>query len=473
MALPNLSGSIIQDTYQRVLHTDGSKIYDGVGNVVLESTELSTLQTLNNNTVENADWAYVATMDQHVNETASISAADFKATGKVTAKNVVADTISCSAQLGENIFGTDVTVYGRIRTIGSEVSINTGSIYATNTIEASDILTTNLIATGKVRIKGSDIALESGSISASGDIFCTHSIIAGGNVSAGPLGTGSFDHIITTTGSIEFRDGGTTIGFMRMSNDGNGLRHLNSNRVLQNRVADKIAGNRRIGGVTFDGLSSISLPGVDEAGTQDTSGTAATASKVPYTGLTGAVPTWNQATTGNAGSVTNGVYDTGNQTIAGTKTFSSAINGDLKGNALSATQATTTTTYKNSNKYLLTPSDFLMHRTPNNFGVAGSFIGFAAGEKAYCTWTMPLGSAIWKQRVEVIATKGSFTMSMNLLDGSGPPTPIVSALVGSAVPIGGLSKNFNAEKHFLAIEFNTAPGAAARLYSAYVDWIIL
>lgn len=469
MALPNLSGSNINDTYQRVLHTDGTSIFDGTGSVIFSASNLTSIQTMNNNTITENDWGYVETMDQHVNTTAFISAADFKATGKVTAKNVVADTISCSAQLGENIFGTDVTVYGRIKTIGSEVSINTGSIYATNTIEASDILTTNLIATGKVRIKGSDIALESGSISASGDIFCTQSIIAGGNVSAGAGGTGSFDHIITTTGSIEFRDGDTTIGFMRMSNDGNGLRHLNSNRVLQNRVADKIAGSRRIGGVTFDGLSSISLPGVDEAGTQDTSGTAATASKVPYTGLTGAVPTWNQATTGNAGSVTNGVYDTGNQTIAGIKTFSSTINGDLKGNALSAT---TTKTYKNSNKYLLTPSDFLMHRTPNNFGVGGSFIGFTANEKAYCTWTMPLGSGIWKQRVEVIASNGSFTMSMNLLDGSGPPTPIVNALVGLAVPIGGLSKNFNAEKHFLAIEYNTAPNAAARLYSAYVNWII-
>tara|TARA_R110002073_G_scaffold295606_2_gene461508 strand:+ start:1905 stop:2768 length:864 start_codon:yes stop_codon:yes gene_type:complete len=37
--------------------------------------------------------------------------------------------------------------------------------------------------------------------------------------------------------------------------------------------------------------------------------------------------------TGNAGTVTNGVYDTGNQTIAGTKTFSTAIAGSVTGNA--------------------------------------------------------------------------------------------------------------------------------------------
>ena len=35
MALPNLSGSNIQDTYQRVLQTDGSTIYDGTGSAWL------------------------------------------------------------------------------------------------------------------------------------------------------------------------------------------------------------------------------------------------------------------------------------------------------------------------------------------------------------------------------------------------------------------------------------------------------
>jgi len=31
MALPNLSGSNIEDTYQRVLHTDGTQVFDGTG----------------------------------------------------------------------------------------------------------------------------------------------------------------------------------------------------------------------------------------------------------------------------------------------------------------------------------------------------------------------------------------------------------------------------------------------------------
>ena len=32
--LPNLSGSNIQDTYQRVLHTDGTLVYNGTGSVI-------------------------------------------------------------------------------------------------------------------------------------------------------------------------------------------------------------------------------------------------------------------------------------------------------------------------------------------------------------------------------------------------------------------------------------------------------
>jgi hypothetical protein len=40
---------------------------------------------------------------------------------------------------------------------------------------------------------------------------------------------------------------------------------------------------------------------------------------------------------GNAATVTNGVYTTGDQTIAGTKTFSSTISGSINGNAATVT----------------------------------------------------------------------------------------------------------------------------------------
>lgn len=50
---------------------------------------------------------------------------------------------------------------------------------------------------------------------------------------------------------------------------------------------------------------------------------------------------------GNAGTVTNGVYTSGNQTIGGTKTFSSTIVGSISGNAATATSATNATNSSN------------------------------------------------------------------------------------------------------------------------------
>jgi len=47
--------------------------------------------------------------------------------------------------------------------------------------------------------------------------------------------------------------------------------------------------------------------------------------------------------TGNAGTVTDGVYTTGNQTIGGTKTFSSTISGSVSGNAGTVTNGVYTT----------------------------------------------------------------------------------------------------------------------------------
>jgi hypothetical protein len=576
----DLTGKKIQETYTRVLHTDGNKIYDGTGSVVLESVELSSLQTMNNNTIENGDWTYVANMDQHVDSRstptfdglvvqadgiqslADISASgtvsgiqintnkivdvddtstsidftygeqvhhwvkgksyirlrdtaqdvvrinegsadiDFEvrgdnhlllktdavdnyteisgslrvtglghisASGKISASeihlpfggdiiwdgdvntrietsgepedlNIYADRhirlfadgnvefgngpdirfnqtdnvfnmvvqeqfgnpgvslatnqitasgiISSSATTGENILGTDLTVYGRIRTIGSEVSINTGSIFASGYIDTPSITTTNLTATGRVKIKGSDITLENGHISASGDmratgsvyaltgsfgtgtttitdsinttgaitatgniqgaalsavsvqaeeivarsgkteitlgkvservtaiingdirvkgsdmfigsgsiscsgeIHTTGSITAGGDVSAGSGCTGSFDHIVTLNNTIEFRDENnrnSVKGYLKFD-DTYGLQALGSNQAQMLIQANKLKTARNIGGVSFNGTADINLPGVNTAGNQNTSGNAATSTKLAATKTIGGV----------------------------------------------------------------------------------------------------------------------------------------------------------------------------------------
>lgn len=83
-------------------------------------------------------------------------------------------------------------------------------------------------------------------------------------------------------------------------------------------TATKLKTARRIGGVAFDGTGDINLPGVNQAGNQNTSGNAATATKlqtarsiggVAFDGtkdisLPGVNQTGNQSTTGNAATAT-------------------------------------------------------------------------------------------------------------------------------------------------------------------------
>ncbi len=58
----------------------------------------------------------------------------------------------------------------------------------------------------------------------------------------------------------------------------------------------------------------------------------------------GATGTWAINISGNAATVTNGVYTSGNQTIGGTKTFSSTITGNISGNAATVTNGVYTNT---------------------------------------------------------------------------------------------------------------------------------
>ena len=60
MALPNLSGSNIQATYQRVLHTDGTNITDGTGSEVLSANELTSLQAIGDSTpITSTEWVEI------------------------------------------------------------------------------------------------------------------------------------------------------------------------------------------------------------------------------------------------------------------------------------------------------------------------------------------------------------------------------------------------------------------------------
>lgn len=83
--------------------------------------------------------------------------------------------------------------------------------------------------------------------------------------------------------------------------------------------------------------------GASDIGTARTNLGLAIGTDVPSPTGTGASGTWAIDVTGNAATVTNGVYTTGDQTIAGNKTFSSTISGDISGNAATVTNGIYTT----------------------------------------------------------------------------------------------------------------------------------
>jgi hypothetical protein len=87
--LPNLSGSNIQDTFQRILHTDGAKIYDGTGSVLLSSSELISLQALNSASVSSTEWQYIAEINQNLGTTNNVQFANITASGNISASGIV------------------------------------------------------------------------------------------------------------------------------------------------------------------------------------------------------------------------------------------------------------------------------------------------------------------------------------------------------------------------------------------------
>ena len=148
MALPDLSGSQIQATFQRVLHTDGNSIFDGTGSIVFSSTNLDSLQTMNNNTISEGDWGFVETMDQHVNTGARITFGELTASSGVTASGP-AGIIGAATGAFDHIITTGNT----IEFINSDTKAKEGKLKFTAT-DGLQILNQNA---AKTKLHASDI----------------------------------------------------------------------------------------------------------------------------------------------------------------------------------------------------------------------------------------------------------------------------------------------------------------------------
>lgn len=107
-----------------------------------------------------------------------------------------------------------------------------------------------------------------------------------------------------------------------------------SANTIQLAIQDIETRKAALAGAAFTGLTTAVTPSTDTSNTQIAT-TAFVKNSLNNSN------TYTHSITGNSGTVTNGVYTTGNQTIAGTKTFSSTISGSINGNANTANFSTT------------------------------------------------------------------------------------------------------------------------------------
>lgn len=90
--------------------------------------------------------------------------------------------------------------------------------------------------------------------------------------------------------------------------------------------ATKLQTARSIGGVKFDGTANINLPGVNTQGNQNTTGNAATATKLQIARKVNGTPfDGTKDISINAANDSNIVHQSGNESIAGNKTFTGTV----------------------------------------------------------------------------------------------------------------------------------------------------
>lgn len=184
-------------------------------------------------------------------------------------------------------------------------------------------------------------------------------------------------------------------------------------------TATKLKTARRIGGVTFDGTGDINLPGVNQQGNQNTTGNAATATKlqtarkiggVNFDGsqdisLPGVNQTGNQSTTGNAATATKlqTARNIGGVAFDGTKDINlpgvnQTGNQSTTGNAATATKLQTARTING-----------IAFDGTKNISLGPANIGCPASPTGWLETGKDGGAITTAQLVALLQNNGAFT----------------------------------------------------------------
>ena len=306
----NLSGSLIQETYQRLVQVGSGSLMDGTGSAL----------------------------------PISISGSDILLTG--------------SLNVSQSITASNANITNFTSSNGSITNLNSTNITASGTVSASAIVTPSLKVTGSGEFQGS---LTFNAVAFTATEVATH---AGSHVWG------------TNTGSSHYYTGSITA-----SNNIHATNFYGNGSGLTNITASYVAGTSIVGSVD----------------------SALTASKMPFSGLTGTATTWNQSTTGNAATATkigsienedivllNATQSLTNKTLV-EPTISNMVNctfptlnQSTTGNAATATKIASIT---NSNIVQLTDIQTLTNKTLTSPTFSSPTLGTpASGDLTNCTF---------------------------------------------------------------------------------------
>ena len=250
------------------------------------------------------------------------------ATQTLTNKTLTSPTITGSGDIAAN----DLTLAGNLTVNGT-----TTTVASTNTTISDNLLELNSGAGSNANDSG--ILIERGS---TGD-----NAIMAWDESADKFIVGTTTATNTSTGNLTITTG-TLVANVEGNVTGNvtGNTSGSSGSCTGNAAtATALATARNIGGVSFDGTGNINLPGVNTAGNQDTSGTAAIATTVTVadeSSDTSCNVLFTTAATGDLPpkSGTNLTFNSSSGLLTATG-FAGALTGDVTGNADTATALAT------------------------------------------------------------------------------------------------------------------------------------
>ena len=165
------------------------------------------------------------------------------------------NSMGVDSAVGQIVLQQDGTRFGQLIKSGNDLSISSDS----GLVKVAD----DLNVAGNVSIDDNVIQIGNGSDSSMGMVFNR-----AGGTNAAFIWDETNDRFILGTSSIT----GDSTGSLTVTPGS-----VAANLVGNAATATTLETGRNIGGVSFDGSSDISLPGVNATGNQDTSGNAATA----------------------------------------------------------------------------------------------------------------------------------------------------------------------------------------------------